>query len=54
MTHENTLQCHMNNVNNKIDRWGLGSRPHSGPDAPRPYEQALCAPYHFKVAQQLY
>jgi hypothetical protein len=33
-------------------RFKLGSEP-LGPDAPRPYRQALCAPYHIKGALQL-
>jgi hypothetical protein len=37
----------------RIDRFRLGSEP-PGPNAPRPYGQALCAPYHIKVALQLY
>jgi hypothetical protein len=34
-------------------RFKLGSEP-LDPDARRPYRQALCAPYHIKVALQLY
>jgi hypothetical protein len=36
-----------------LDGFKLGSEPLDS-DAPRPYRQALCAPYHIKVALQLY